>query len=170
MHPYTADCSGFSLVEILVALAVVSIITTAVVFTFNSSKAKAETILQFSNKVYNAVQRFEIDTGCVPHYKWALTSKAFASSPSSNSCNANVSARWNGPYLESIRNIQKALGPNGGFWLDTFSNQWTPQGFHLIFFLQKPIELQVKRLHPNGFKVFWCRNWGSRQCLIRITH
>ncbi len=54
-HTHATDDAGFSLVEVLVAFAVVSIITTVVIFTFNSSKAKAETIIDFSNEVYSTL-------------------------------------------------------------------------------------------------------------------
>ena len=167
-HTHATDDAGFSLVEVLVAFAVVSIITVAVVFTFNSSKAKAEVIIDFSNEVYNAVQRYEIDTGCIPRYLLALTSKAYASKSWSNSCNADVSARWNGPYLKNTRGIRESLGSGGWFYM--YDGWGWQQRLIMMFRTRKSIAMQAKRLHPGGLQVLWCNSAGRNNCYIWITY
>jgi len=167
-HPYATEDAGFSLVEILVAFAVISIITAAMVFTFNPSKAKAEAIIHFSNEVYYAFQRYEIDTGCVPRNLLSLTSRAYASQPFSNLCNADVSARWDGPYLANTNNIKKDLGPNGWFFI---ISEWSSgQRLMVVFFTQKSIALQAKRSHLGGLQLRWCNVPGGSDCYIWITY
>jgi prepilin-type N-terminal cleavage/methylation domain-containing protein len=167
-YPYTADYSGFSLVEILVALAVVSIITAAVVLAFNSSRTRAETIVQFSNEVYNAVQRYEIDTGCVPHYLPSLIEKSLAYKAWSNSCSEKVSARWNGPYLTNTKGIQASLGPGGRFGM---IDGWGARPrLILLFFTQKSIALQAKRLSHNRFITWGCGGAGRSMCYLWIVY
>lgn len=167
-HPYTADYSGFSLVEVLVALAVVSIITTAVVLAFNSSRTRAETMIRFSNEVYNAVQRYEIDTGCVPRFLSSLTSKAYASRAWSNSCVENVSAQWNGPYLKNTKGIQSSFGPGG--WFLMFDGWGTQPRLILIFHVQKSTALEAKRLSQNRLITWGCGGSGRSMCYLWIVY
>jgi prepilin-type N-terminal cleavage/methylation domain-containing protein len=167
-HPYTTDYAGFSLVEVLVALAVVSIITIALVFAFNFGRPRAETLIHFSNKVYNAIQRYEIDTGCVPLVLTALISKVNASHAWSNSCHANVSARWDGPYLENTSSLRAALGPGG--WIGMSVGLGPRPWLSLVFYTQKSIALQAKRMSRNRFSTFGCGGSGLSLCYLWIVY
>ena len=98
--------AGFSLVEVLVALAVLTIISAALIFSFNFAKSKGQVLFSLMHSIGDAAQRFAVDTSCYPYTTGDLFKQSLAATDTFNSCGAAVGARWNGPYMKPL-----PLGP-----------------------------------------------------------
>lgn len=93
---------GFSLVEVLVALAVLTIISAALIFSFNFNKSKGQVLFSLVHSVGDAAERFAVDTSCYPYDTALLFQQSLAATDTNNSCGAAVGAQWNGPYMKTL--------------------------------------------------------------------
>lgn len=93
---------GFSLVEILVALAVLTIIGAALVFSFNFNKSKGQVLYSLMDSVGNAAIRFSVDTSCYPYTTDMLFSQTDGTTNTNTSCGTAVGNLWNGPYMKTL--------------------------------------------------------------------
>lgn len=125
---------GFSLVEILVALSVLTIIGAAMVFGFNFHKSYGDTLNELMHTIGDSANRFALDTGCYPWHVSALFNKNYGETNNKNSCKSPVGALWNGPYMKAM-----PLDPNG---VDVASPQIAPN--------MRLIISDVGRMLPGG--------------------
>ncbi|GBE49136.1 hypothetical protein BMS3Bbin13_00035 [bacterium BMS3Bbin13] len=93
---------GFSLVEMIVALGVMTIISAALVFSFNFNKSKGQVLFSLMHSVGSAAERFSVDTSCYPYDTALLFEQSLASTDTNNSCGALVAGQWNGPYMKTL--------------------------------------------------------------------
>ncbi len=94
--------AGFSLVEVLVALAVLTIISAALIFSFNFNKSKGQVLFSLVHSVGDAAERFAVDTSCYPYDTALLFEQSLAATDTNNSCGAAVGPQWNGPYMKTL--------------------------------------------------------------------
>lgn len=89
----TSTRSGFSLMEIMIALAIMGLIIAVAVPSFNTmrKKAKVSTTRLTLQSVSGAIDQFHDDTSTYPVALQELVEKPF---------DEKVSKRWQGPYLK----------------------------------------------------------------------
>lgn len=98
MSYYRRQQGGFTLVETIVAVAVVVLMGTALIFHFNMSKSKGQALLTEMQGVASAATRFNTDTSCMPTNTGELFNRTLAGT--NNYCGIDVSTSWNGPYMD----------------------------------------------------------------------
>lgn len=107
--------TGFTLIEILIAISIMVILGTVLVFHFNMSKSKGAALVTAMQGVASAATRFDTDTSCMPTNTGELFNKNLAGT--NNFCGIDVTTQWNGPYmadrpLDANNNVLFAsLGP-----------------------------------------------------------
>jgi prepilin-type N-terminal cleavage/methylation domain-containing protein len=90
---------GFTLVELLIVLAILGLFAAKLVADYRGDKAKAQTMLTNMGALADASIRLKFDTGCYPMRLSLLTNDLEAAITASNSCGRDLSATWSGPYL-----------------------------------------------------------------------
>lgn len=114
---------GFTLIEILIALALITLLAVGISLMYDGSRSRAQVLVNTMSEMASANLRFRNDTGC-----YALSAEGLidqTEAEGANSCGAASLARWNGPYIN-----QFPVGDNGEMLLDsvaagtlvTFSN------------------------------------------------
>ena len=88
---------GFTLIEIIVALAIIVTLGTVLFFHFNMSKSKGEALLVAMQGASSAATRFNTDTSCMPTNTGELFNRNLVGT--NNYCGIDVSSSWNGPYM-----------------------------------------------------------------------
>ena len=93
---------GFTLIEVLVTLAIITTMSVAVMSVVNFSKSDGQILFSTMNSTASAAQRFAMDNGgCYPYKTGMLFNKSLVSGSTSNSCSVDLSSTWNGPYSKS---------------------------------------------------------------------
>lgn len=98
MRYHRSQQGGFTLIEIIVALAIIVILGTVLLFHFNMSKAKGQALVTAMQGVGSAATRFNADTSCMPTNTGELFNSTLAGT--NNYCGIDVANSWNGPYME----------------------------------------------------------------------
>jgi len=93
--------SGFTIVELLIVIAIITIISTVATFNFITAiqKAKRSTAKSFIGKLELAISMYKIDTGLYPPDKGSSASLRKALDPEKDDPIQDLPG-WNGPYLE----------------------------------------------------------------------
>lgn len=94
--------SGFTLVELLVALVILTILAVTVTGAFDGSRSRAQAMVNAMAEIGNANIRLKNDTGCYTNRPDALYNQAVGVLPASNYCNRDFTSTWNGPYLSKF--------------------------------------------------------------------
>lgn len=95
----TSTQAGFTLVEILVALALITLLAVGISLTFDGSRSRAQALLTTMTELSSANIRLKNDTGCYAAEPSLLFNRDRASVTASNFCGKNLIATWNGPYV-----------------------------------------------------------------------
>ena len=111
--------SGFTLLEIVVAIVLLGILTTIAVFSFEGSKSRGQLLVSGMDEYGNALIRMKADTACYPKTLNALFVKTAASS---SSCDISLVEQWNGPYTKDARS-----DGNGDILLDQLCPRHRPE-------------------------------------------
>jgi prepilin-type N-terminal cleavage/methylation domain-containing protein len=90
---------GFTLIEILVALVIITLLVTAIASQVDLSHSRADTLIAQMTDLGNANQRLKTDTGCYVNMPEALYDYASAQTPANNYCGVTFNSQWNGPYV-----------------------------------------------------------------------
>lgn len=90
---------GFTLVELLIVLAILGLFAAKLVADYRGDKAKAQTMLTNMGSLSDATVRMKFDTGCYPTNLSLLTDESLAANGANNSCGKDLTATWSGPYL-----------------------------------------------------------------------
>lgn len=90
---------GFTLIEILVALVIITLLVTAIASQVDLSHSRADTLIAQMSDLGNANQRLKTDTGCYVNMPEALYDYSSAQTPANNYCGVTFSSQWNGPYV-----------------------------------------------------------------------
>jgi prepilin-type N-terminal cleavage/methylation domain-containing protein len=91
--------AGFTLIEILVALALITLLAVGISLAFDGSRSRAQTLLSNMSELGAANVRLKNDTGCYVSVPAALVDPTLAASAANNYCNRSLANTWNGPYV-----------------------------------------------------------------------
>jgi len=94
--------SGFTLIEILVALALITLLAVGISLAFDGSRSRAQTLVQTMGELASANVRLKNDTGCYADQPNLLVDSTAAATTAANFCTKNLSATWNGPYVATF--------------------------------------------------------------------
>ncbi len=98
MRSQRSQQGGFTLIEILVAIAIIVVLGTVIFFHFNMAKSKGEALVTAMQGIGSAATRFDADTSCMPTNTGELFNVNLAGT--NNYCGIDVTSSWNGPYME----------------------------------------------------------------------
>ena len=90
---------GFTLIEMLVALAIITILALLASNAFDGSRSKAQAMISLGKQVGNANIQLKTDTGCYVNSPKALFDTTAAQTASNNYCNKTFGNTWSRPYL-----------------------------------------------------------------------
>jgi prepilin-type N-terminal cleavage/methylation domain-containing protein len=86
---------GFSTIELIIGIAVLSILVSAAVFAFSADNAKATTLFNTAQDYGNALLRAKTELGCYPTKMAALFDRTQANT---SFCGLDLTTTWNGRY------------------------------------------------------------------------
>lgn len=109
--------SGFTLIEILVALAILSVIALLASNAFDGSRSKAQAMIGLAKQVGDANIQLKTDTGCYVNKPRALFDGDFANDPANNFCGRTFGTTWARPYLG-----QYTVNADGNLIVDKISS------------------------------------------------
>jgi len=90
---------GFTLIEILVALALITLLAIGIGMTFDGTRSRAQTLVNTMSELAAANVRLKNDTGCYADVPALLFDSTLAATTNANFCKKSLSATWNGPYV-----------------------------------------------------------------------
>lgn len=90
---------GFTLIEILVALAILSVIALLASNAFDGARTKAQAMISLGKQVGDANIQLKTDTGCFVKKPSALFDPAAAQDATNNFCSRTFGNTWSRPYL-----------------------------------------------------------------------
>lgn len=95
--------AGFSLVELIIAVALIGIITAAAMSSFSGSEeTKTAAVISKMEEIANAVAMYKKNTGCVPNNVSVLFNKSLATA-ANNFCGADTTASYgNQDYMAAM--------------------------------------------------------------------
>lgn len=99
MKSLSVRSKGFTLVELLIALAILSLMTLLAVTAFDGSRSKAQVMVALGKQVADANIALKNDTGCYASVPQALFDTTAAQNPSDNYCGMTFGGSWARPYL-----------------------------------------------------------------------
>jgi len=91
--------AGFTLIEILVALSILSVLALLASNSFDGSRTKAQVMISVAKQIGDANIQLKIDTGCFVNNPSALFDTAAAQVPANNACGRTFGNTWARPYL-----------------------------------------------------------------------
>jgi prepilin-type N-terminal cleavage/methylation domain-containing protein len=108
--------AGFSLIELMVAITILTILGAAAFAIFGGAtdSAKAVAFIDNSAAVKSSAQLFKTQTGCFPANGRVLFDKAEAATTTANFCGTNLTNVWTKPFLDA-----RPVDANGNILLDT---------------------------------------------------
>jgi prepilin-type N-terminal cleavage/methylation domain-containing protein len=92
-----AQQSGFTLVEILVALALITLLAVGITLAFDGSRSRAQALFSNMSELGAGNIRLKNDMGCYVSAPTGLTKPQDAGT--NNYCGINTTTTWNGPYV-----------------------------------------------------------------------
>lgn len=90
---------GFSLIELLVGLALLTLLAVAISGAFDGSRSRAQSLLTMMSELSSAQARQKNDTGCYVNVPVALFDRTEGTAAANNYCNRAQTNTWNGPYI-----------------------------------------------------------------------
>lgn len=92
---------GLTLIEMVIAISLLAIMISAIVFSFDGSKSRAQVLIAAMEEYTGALERMKTDTSCYPRSLAALIDREKVIQPTDSWCGANLSLQWNGPYVKA---------------------------------------------------------------------
>lgn len=99
---------GMTLIELVIVLAILSIIGAVIFFSFNTHKAKGQLLLVAEQGLASAAKRMDVETSCYPTNAAVLFNETDAAQTSYNTCGTDISNTWSGPYMQ-VRPVDTKL-------------------------------------------------------------
>lgn len=90
---------GFTLIEMLVALAILSLLALLASTAFDGSRSKAQAMISLAKQVGDSNIQLKTDTGCYVNKPKALFDPTAAQDATNNYCNRPFGNTWARPYL-----------------------------------------------------------------------
>lgn len=90
---------GFTLIEILVALSILSVLALLASNAFDGARTKAQAMIALAKQIGDANLQLKVDTGCFVNKPNALFDQQAGTSPANNFCRKNFGDTWARPYL-----------------------------------------------------------------------
>lgn len=94
--------AGFTLLEMVIAISILAIMLSAVVFSYDGSKSRAQVLVTAMEEYSAAAERIKTDTSCYPKSLAALFDRSQAVGAALSYCGADLSKQWNGPYVKPV--------------------------------------------------------------------
>lgn len=104
---------GFTLIEMLVALAILSLLALLASNAFDGSRSKAQAMINLGKQVGDANIQLKTDTGCYVNKPLALFDPTAAQDSNNNYCKRTFNNTWSRPYL-----AQYTVDANGSIVAD----------------------------------------------------
>lgn len=103
MKNYMKTQGGFSLIELLVAVVILSIISSVILSNMSTDKTKIVSLLDNMGTLHTSLARFNADTGCYPVRIEALFDKTQATGTATDIgfCTASVAGSITEPYMDA---------------------------------------------------------------------
>lgn len=114
---------GLTLIEMVIAISLLAIMISAIVFSFDGSKSRAQVLIAAMEEYTGAMERIKTDTSCYPKSLAALLDRSLAEGTAKSFCGADLSKQWNGPYVKSA---PTKPAPYGGGGPAIFMSQLSP--------------------------------------------
>jgi len=92
---------GLTLIEMVIAISLLAIMISAIVFSFDGSKSRAQVMIAAMTAYAGAMERMKSDTACYPKMLPALFDRSYAEGATASYCGADLSRQWNGPYVKT---------------------------------------------------------------------
>ncbi|MNR71663.1 hypothetical protein D3C71_22940 [compost metagenome] len=90
---------GFSMVEMMVVLVVISVLTILATGAFDGARTKAQAMLSLGKQLGDANILLKLDTGCYVKNASALFDPTAAAIPANNYCGRSFGNTWSRPYM-----------------------------------------------------------------------
>ena len=127
---------GLTLIEMVIAISLLAIMISAIVFSFDGSKSRAQVLVAAMEEYTGALERLKTDASCYPRSLVALIDRAAAAGAGSSFCGADLSKQWNGPYVKAAPVKAAPLAPA--------TNPEDAGGFGVISMAQLSPELTLR--------------------------
>lgn len=95
---------GFSAIELIIVLAVLSMLVGLAVFNYDPNNSKATALLSLAEDYGNAMKRAKADMSCYPNKMEALFVQAQANT---SFCGADLTSQWKGRY-STVQSVNPA--------------------------------------------------------------
>ena len=115
--PESTEESGFTLIEILVAVVILAIIAGIAFLAINLNSTKGKALYTAMASVAHSAEAFNASLGTYPTVYGAMVETAFEAD---NTTGATLTTTWNGPYAKP-----KDMGPNGNLHLNSIASNLT---------------------------------------------
>lgn len=102
---------GLTLIEMVIAISLLAIMISAIVFSFDGSKSRAQVLIAAMEEYTGAMERMKTDTSCYPRSLAALIDRSKSLTGANSWCGADLSLQWNGPYVKSAPTREGTVVP-----------------------------------------------------------
>lgn len=117
---------GLTLIEMVIAISLLAIMISAIVFSFDGSKSRAQVLIAAMEEYTGAMERMKTDTSCYPKSLAALLDRSLSEGKTKSFCGADLSKQWNGPYVKSAPTKPAPFGEGGAaIWMSQISPDLT---------------------------------------------
>lgn len=175
--------SGFSLIELLIALAILTMMAVMVGAQFNGAKAKGQVLVTSLSTMGSAMNQLKLHTGChVRKLVFLMEQPTNAQNTTDdNYCAADMSGTWSGPYVERFATVDDSramslpkLGSGVAVYVTDTSNDdpGVSVGNRVVYYLEArnvPMDIIKEALaecNSAGIKAF-NEDFRNGRCAIR---